>query len=117
MRYWQNLEKTDGMTLNNNGLSMVQDLLDGVSYRTMCERYGKEFIYHARYLEEMRAKISWEESTLSNYAFDESMFRLVLSQNYSDYDINKFMSMLAFVKECFSVDFNNGKAVDFYLKG
>ena len=117
-RYWSRLDATDGLSAccSNTGLAMVQDLIDGVSYRTMCERYGKEYIYHAKYLEDVVAKISWQETSQS-HLFDENMFKLVLSAEYAEYDIKKFMSMLAYVKNCFSVDFNNGKAVDIYLKG
>lgn len=119
MMYWSKMEKTDEMTASKNyGLSMVNDLLDGVNYRTMCERYGKDFIYHAKYVEDMASKIAIQENSLAKESIcDANLFRPILLQEYTPYDVNKFMTMLKYLTDSISIDYYDGKVVELYLKG
>lgn len=82
--YWRQVCNTDNLTEtpNNSGLSMVQDILDGVSTRAMCERYGKEYIYHSSYLQKTALSISREERQPQIVDFLNE--GIIMSMLYSD---------------------------------
>lgn len=103
--YWVKYEGSDGLNdaQNNVGLAMLNDLLNGATTMQMCERYGKEYIYHKSHLESVKQSHISEEywrargCAQSQYSvIDDIMKRLIISP-FSKSQQEMFASMLEYV--------------------
>lgn len=103
--YWVKYEGSDGLndSQNNVGLAMLNDLLNGATTMQMCERYGKEYIYHKAHFESVKQSHISEEYwrargyVQSQYSvIDDIMKRLMISP-FSKSQQEMFASMLEYV--------------------
>lgn len=100
----------------NYGYTMVNDLLQGVPYRMMCERYGKEFIYHARYIEDCAQKIRLEEACTNSPISDELIKVVLKASPFYQGQIDEFFKIMDYLKETFHNEFNNPNGFEKYIK-
>lgn len=113
--YWSKYERGQ-IDKPNTGLSMVTDLLNGTPYRLMAERYGKEFIYHSKYIEDCARKIRLEEC-VTNSPVDDELIKAVLdSSPFGVLEIDSFFNMIAYLREAFGNCYNNTQGFEIYLK-
>lgn len=52
----------DNLVYDDNGYTILEDLLNNVPLRTIAKRYGKDFIYHYRAYRDLADDILFEES-------------------------------------------------------
>lgn len=117
--YWERLSATDGLTdvKTNTGLAMVNDFLAGTSARLMCERYGKEWIYHAGHIRSMALSIQREENQ-GYIDFDREMVKMLLeSSPFYEIDKIKFFEIFDYIGKVISNDFGQKPIINFYLGG
>lgn len=113
--YWSKYEKGQ-IDKPNTGLSMVTDLLIGTPYRLMAERYGKEFIYHSKYIEDCVRHIRLEECE-TNSPIDDELIKAVLDTSpFGVLQIDMFFNIIAYLRETFGNCYNNTQGFEIYLK-
>lgn len=114
--YWKKFEVTDGMNSpDNKGLAMVEALLSGVPYRTLCEQFGKDFIYHFPAIYNMSRRIYRQEQGVKD--FDEKFIQSYLNTSpFLTSDINKFWEILGYLKLSISCDYKIGNDLKFILE-
>ena len=112
--YWSKHDETDGLNGDNKGLSMVEDILDGVSERDMCLRYGKEYIYHSKYLRESADRIRYEEN---HFDVTPALVDAILDASpYYEIDKLKFKEIFAYIQNAFSKQMDGKQAFQIYLE-
>lgn len=114
--YWSKHEKTDGLNnADNKGLAMVNDVILGVPYRTMCERYGKEYIYHYNHVTNMANRIYRQENGISEFN-EEHIRSLMRVAPYTSDECNLFWQILHYLKSVTAFDYKVGNELEFNLK-
>lgn len=116
--YWFNLENTSGLTsvIENKGMAIVQDIIDGVSERDLVARYGNAYIWHSlQYHQSARAIIRQESVVLSTNS-DNTLIDLILNEDapLSRELINNFYTVLDYVKAECIISYQS--ALNFYLQ-
>lgn len=116
--YWHNLDKSfNHSDVNNVGYTILQDVINGLSTRELCYRYGKEYIYHSQHYKNVIRDIYNEEfykHKNDQGAFDTTMFTMLLDTSpFSQTDKNAFFMVLRYInQECI---INYDSALQFYL--
>lgn len=112
--YWSKHGETDGLNGDNKGLSMVEDILNGVSERDMCLRYGKEYIYHSKYLRESADRIRYEEN---HFDVTPALVDAILDASpYYEIDKLKFKEIFAYIQNAFAKQMDCKQAFQIYLE-
>lgn len=119
LAYWNTLSVTNGMTdsTKNCGLAILNDILNGVDSYTMCQRYGKEYIYHASHYKSMVRDISSENARQSFATFRDMCEFALADSEFSRYEEQVFYSVLAYVQCKFSESLSTNEQVERFLKG
>ena len=115
--YWNELCRTAGMTdsSTNTGLAMLNDYLSGMSSYEMVERYGKEYMYHAKQIREMALAVL-SETQKETFGGLLQMCEFALGDSsYTQAQLVLFYQMLSYVQAKFKQAQNNGE-VGYYLK-
>lgn len=115
--WWNKYERTDGMndTSRNLGLAMFTDRLNGATVLEMTERYGKEWLYHQKHIDENIRLHLCENRSNKSIPFDRQLLDLILnSSNFSRQDIAIFNTILGFVqRDCIE---HYGSPIDLYFR-
>lgn len=113
--YWRKFEITDGLNSpDNKALAMIEAIQRGVPYRTMCEQYGKDFVYHFNQLFNMANRINRQENGVQE--FNEDYIRGYLNTSpFATADINKFWEIIQYLKLSIGYDYKIGNDLKIVL--
>lgn len=116
-QWWFTYERTDGLndSANNTGYQMFMERLNGATVQEMALKYGKEWLYHQKHIDDnIRLHLA---ETCDNKAlpFDENLLSLILkSSNFSLKDIAIFKTILGYVQRTCKEEY--GSPIDFYFR-
>lgn len=115
--YWHNLEKKQGLTdsTENSGLQVVTDILEGATTMELIERYGKDYIYHAKAYKECIRDINYEEHIKTHQGIDfVEFFPFLINESpFTIEEKRSFERMLRWIQsECY---FTYNSVIDVYL--
>lgn len=100
MSYWNNLEMTDGMTgVSNVGLTILNDMMRGVPTHELCQKYGKEFIYHMGHYLKVISRINYENHR-STMCDPLDLYKLLLETSpFTEEQKATFYVMFAYIQK------------------
>ena len=115
--WWITYERTDGLNdaSNNVGLQMFNDRLNGATVLDMTTKYGKEWLYHQKQIDDNIRLHCNEVRYNATIPFDKQLLELILnSSNFNRQDIAIFNTVLAYVqRNCVET---YGSPIDFYFR-
>lgn len=115
--WWFKYERTDGLndTSSNSGLAMFLDRLNGATVLEMTERYGRDWLFHQKQIDDNIRLHHAETCDNKSIPFDRNLLDLILnSSNFNRQDIAIFNTVLAYVqRNCIE---HYGSPIDFYFK-
>lgn len=101
--YWNTLEDTDGLNdVKNVGLTILNDMMAGTDNYTMCQRYGKEYIYHFNHYANMVEHVMCDNYRPTHEGLRELCELALADSFYSQANIQLFLRMLEYVQNKFN---------------
>lgn len=115
--WWLQYERTDGLndSSNNSGLAMFMDRLNGATCLEMTQRYGKDWLYHQKHIDDCIRLHLTETQGNKAIPFDQNLLDLILkASNFSRQDIAIFNTILSYVQRTCREEY--GSSIDFYFR-
>lgn len=115
--WWVKYECTDGLNdvANNTGLAMLEDRMSGMSTYDMTVKYGKEWLYHKKHIEDACYSVQVEQGKVDALPFDARLLNVMLdASGFRKEDVAIFKTILSYLqRECMAT-YNS--TIDLYLK-